>query len=86
MSFATVARLAIDKHCVAEVIIDGIGQNLAGSEILEKYLLVVAVVGLDDNMIGSLRRPMCHKDFILEMWLVAVVWPIILDDTVGLLD
>lgn len=27
---------------------------------------------------------MCYKDFILEMWLVAVMWPIILDETVGL--
>ena len=29
---------------------------------------------------------MCYKDFILEMWLVVVVWPIILDETMGLLD
>ena len=27
---------------------------------------------------------MCYKDFILEMWLVAVMRPIILDETVGL--
>ena len=29
---------------------------------------------------------MCYKDFILEMWLAVVVWPIILDETMGLLD
>jgi len=29
---------------------------------------------------------MRYKDFILEMWLAVVVWPIILDETVGLFD